>query len=682
MSSPSTADPAATPNAEATEVRSLMVQPLKVGDSWFCIAMDWWTTWKEYTSYDLLQDTDGVLGGMAALSLTDPIGANPGPLRSPQQPNPEGASSKENSPYRPLRSPSYTGQPGPIKNDRLIGDSANEMVKNITLDTHYVLVPAPVWHKLHGWYGGGPVIGRKVVAMGVTCQLKIELYPNKFQVVRAGVDGNPIEDADASVVDENYQCVYFNADATMANVLEITCEAFDTYRMKSRLWVSQTLGKSNWRLVGKSESVSDLCDGGETACLMLEVKGKETGTFPRDRAVVKSTWREDIEVGTLMDAQDHAEQKWYESKVVERNGNILKVHFLGWESKFDEEFDLAKEPARLQPLNTQVKFWRDFRVNDDIEMRQWRDMARKSGPFDWRVVRIDSIDRDDKTMVVYFKKGGRSSTHYTVRFDSEEITWKGCHTHTYRARTRGSGGDTAGKPKGGPGVVGLTNLGNTCFMNSMLQCLSNCEPLTDHFLSGEFEDNINTDNPLGMGGRLAECYANLLQRMWSNETTVCRPSGVKKLIGERAPNFQGYQQQDSSEFMNFLLDGLHEDLNLVLKKPYVEEKEAEGRSDAEVALERWQGFKQRNDSFVVDAFFGLTRSEVRCDAKECSRVSVTFDPQRAFMLPLPAIRTVLVKLTLVYADPKVRSSTPDTYLTYFCPLLIVDHYLLLTIIDC
>ena len=78
---------------------------------------------------------------------------------------------------------------------------------------------------------------------------------------------------------------------------------------------------------------------------------------------------------------------------------------------------------------------------------------------------------------------------------------------------------------------------------------------------------------------------------------------MKKLIGERAPNFQGYQQQDSSEFMNFLLDGLHEDLNLVLKKPYVEEKEAEGRSDAEVALERWQGFKQRNDSFVVSRFF-------------------------------------------------------------------------------
>ena len=112
-----------------------------------------------------------------------------------------------------------------------------------------------------------------------------------------------------------------------------------------------------------------------------------------------------------------------------------------------------------------------------------------------------------------------------------------------------------------------------------------CEPLTEHFLSGAFEDELNTDNLLGMGGRLAECYAGLLQRMWSNETVVCRPARIKQLIGEKAPNFQGYQQQDSSEFMNYLLDGLHEDLNRVSTKPYIEEKEAEGRSDEEVAQE-------------------------------------------------------------------------------------------------
>ena len=77
----------------------------------------------------------------------------------------------------------------------------------------------------------------------------------------------------------------------------------------------------------------------------------------------------------------------------------------------------------------------------------------------------------------------------------------------------------------------------------------------------------------------------------------------------------------SSEFMNYLLDGLHEDLNQVQKKPYVEEKEADGRPDAVVANERWEGFLKRNDSFVVDHFFGLTRSE----GKGCVIYTVTVE---------------------------------------------------------
>ena len=640
MSSPSTNDGPVSAVEEAATVRRLMNQDLSVNDMWYCVAMDWWSQWKEYVGYD----SGEICGQMSALSLA---------AAAPET-GAGGVGSKESSPA--MRSPSYTGQPGRIKNEQLIGDSANEMVKNITLDTHYVIVPEPVWKQIHAYYGGGPELGRKVVALGTSRQLKVELYPSKFQVIRADTDGNPIQNIDENDFSNensgNYQCLYFNSDNSMADLLQQTCEAFSTYRISSRLWVSQTLDDENWRLIGKSETINDLCDGGVEACLMLEVKGKETKAFPRDRAVVKSTWREEIKVGDSMDAQDHAESKWYESIVVERKENIVRLHFLGWETRFDEDFNIATEPARLMPLNTKVKFWRDFRVNDDIEMRNWKDMSSRTGGFDWQLVRIDSLDRTDKTLNVYFKRDKRR-TKYTVPFDSEEICWRGCHVNRggYRSKAIG-GGDTAGKPKGGPGVVGLTNLGNTCFMNSMLQCLSNCEPLTEHFLSGEFEETLNLDNPLGMGGRLAECYAGLLQRMWSNETVVCRPSEVKKLIGERAPHFQGYQQQDSSEFMNFLLDGIHEDLNKVPSpKPYVEVKEADGRPDSVVANERWNGFLQRNDSFVVDKFFGLSRSEVRCDAEECNRVSVTFDPERAFMLPLPAVRTILIKITMVYADP-------------------------------
>lgn len=50
-------------------------------------------------------------------------------------------------------------------------------------------------------------------------------------------------------------------------------------------------------------------------------------------------------------------------------------------------------------------------------------------------------------------------------------------------------------------------------------------------------------------------------------------------VGRFAPQFSGYQQQDSQELMAFLLDGLHEDLNRIKKKPYVELKDADDRPD-------------------------------------------------------------------------------------------------------
>ena len=254
MSSPSANDAKqpSVPEEEAKEIASIMKQKLIVDDMWYCISMHWWDKWKEYTSYEEIMisgdDMDDLTyRSMKTLSLADPIGL---PVK-------EEEGSKESSPF--TRSASYSG-PGLIKNDGLIGDSPNELVKNITLDTHYVLVPEAAWKKLHSWYGGGPEFARKVVAMGDSRQLKIELYPNKFQVVRAGSDGSPVVDSMKGCEgDENYQCLYFNSDSTMANILEKICEAFSTFRMNSRLWVSQTLDKDNWRLVRKFYSILHKC---------------------------------------------------------------------------------------------------------------------------------------------------------------------------------------------------------------------------------------------------------------------------------------------------------------------------------------------------------------------------------------------------------------------------------------
>ena len=73
-----------------------------------------------------------------------------------------------------------------------------------------------------------------------------------------------------------------------------------------------------------------------------------------------------------------------------------------------------------------------------------------------------------------------------------------------------------------------------------------------------------------MQGAIAEAFGAVLKYVWNPRFSVYAPREFKVQLQRFAPQFSGYQQHDSQELVAFLLDGLHEDLNRVLKKPYVE----------------------------------------------------------------------------------------------------------------
>ncbi|XP_034223617.1 ubiquitin carboxyl-terminal hydrolase 5 isoform X2 [Prunus dulcis] len=197
------------------------------------------------------------------------------------------------------------------------------------------------------------------------------------------------------------------------------------------------------------------------------------------------------------------------------------------------------------------------------------------------------------------------------------------------------------------GLTGLQNLGNTCFMNSAIQCLVHTPEFARYFRE-DYHQEINWQNPLGMVGELALAFGELLRKLWAPGRTPVAPRPFKTKLARFAPQFSGYNQHDSQELLAFLLDGLHEDLNRVKHKPYIKSRDADGRPDEDVADEYWANHIARNDSIIVDVCQGQYKSTLVCPI--CNKVSVTFDPFMYLSLPLQSTTTRTMTVTVFTCD--------------------------------
>jgi ubiquitin C-terminal hydrolase len=215
----------------------------------------------------------------------------------------------------------------------------------------------------------------------------------------------------------------------------------------------------------------------------------------------------------------------------------------------------------------------------------------------------------------------------------------------------------------GDGIVGLYNMGNTCYLNSSIQCLSHTPIFREYFTSKCYLNDINTANPVGYGGHLAQVTAVLINSLWRrfNQQMMHQPKRVtapgsyapvncpaltpktfKESIGKFDDRFSGNEQHDAQELLTFLLDGLSEELNRIKDKPFIENPDSDGRPDSELADIWWSNLLKREMSIIIAMFHGQYKSLLRC--KSCKYESARFENFSCLTLPLPEDENIPVSL--------------------------------------
>ena len=158
-------------------------------------------------------------------------------------------------------------------------------------------------------------------------------------------------------------------------------------------------------------------------------------------------------------------------------------------------------------------------------------------------------------------------------------------------------------------IVGLKNRGNTCYLNTSIQCLNNLSLLSDYFITNKHIPDLNNRcNELNgikpNEVKLSKEFGKLIKAIQYSNSPSIDPKSIHELIQNIDDKFEGYEQQDSQEILAFILDNLHEGLKYDVEISYSGKTENHLDEIVIESINNWKNDLKCKYSIIAELFFG------------------------------------------------------------------------------